>query len=257
MYKINRIEKMKQKGIYKIHFNNCADLLVHEDVLLEQDVLLKNELSSVELNQLEEASSFSAAYYEAINFISRKLRSKHEVMTHLSKKEFNSNCITRVVAKLEMQGYLNDLNYAISYANTVLRTTTKGIDHIKKNLNEHQIDNEFIAEAIDNLDYSMEYDKLYKLVNKKIASNKKYSKQVLREKLFYEFKTKGFETSLINQVFSEVDFSISMDKLQKEVDKLMRKHKDIKKVKHLLKQKGFSNDQIENAIMKEGLDGIY
>jgi regulatory protein len=257
MYKLKKIEKTKQKGIYKLHFENHDALLIHEDVLLSNEVLVKREFNEAEIKELELANSFSAAYYEGIKFITRKLRSKHEMKKMLRKKEFGISVIEQTVQRLEAQGYLNDAHYARSYANTVLRTSTKGIDFIRKTLSEHSISLDIINNAIEHLDLEEEYDKLFKLVTKRISTNKKLSNQVLREKLFYEFKTKGFTSEMINQVFSEVDFSLPNDKLEKEIVKLMNKHKDKYKVKQLLMKKGFRSDQIEEVMMKEGLDGIY
>jgi len=257
MYKIKRIEKLKKKGIYKIHFDHFDDVTLHEDVILSHGVLLKNELTEFEINDLKSANMFSSAYYQSIKFISTKLRSKHELRKYLTKEEYFPEVANEVIEKLENQGYINDKVYAKSFANTVLRTTNKGIDYIRKTLSEHQIGNEIVEEVISGLDYQEEYDKLYKLVSKRVQSNKKYSKKVLREKLFYDFKTKGFETDLINEVFNEIDFTLPTNKLEKEVSKLMRKHNDKYKVKQLLMKKGFSSEQIENAMRDEGLDGFY
>jgi len=248
MYKIEKITKIKKKGMYKIHFDNHEALQVHEDVLLSNELLIKKNLTEEDILILENSTNYSRCYHEAIKFISRKLRSSYELKKHLIKKEFEISTVDEIIEKLISQKYIDDLNYAKSYANTILRTTNKGKDYIRKNLKEHKISDIYVDEAIMMLDDKEEYDKLYKLITKKISLNNKYSARVLREKLFYDLKTKGYTTQMINQVFSEVEFTCNIEHLKVLAQKYMRKYNDKSKVKKTLISKGFESDEIDKVL---------
>ncbi len=101
-------------------------------------------------------------------------------------------------------------------------------------------------------DQSVFDDKIKKFVQKKLKTNHKYSKSILKKRLALELKTNGYTDFNID---SYVDSQNNADILKKECSKLYNKlakkysgkELSLKMYKQLY-QKGFSKEEIETEI---------
>lgn len=69
--------------------------------------------------------SYEASLEKGIFLISLKDRTKKEVRLKLEEKFWNKNAVLKAIEKLEEFGYLNDLNYAISYIESKTRVESR------------------------------------------------------------------------------------------------------------------------------------
>lgn len=96
---------------------------------------------------------------KGIFIISLKDRTKKELQTKLNEKYFNTKMVQKAVQKLEELGYINDLDYTISYINN----RKYGKNRISYNLFQKGINRETIDKAYNIIEEEME--KILKIEN--------------------------------------------------------------------------------------------
>ena len=152
--------------------------------------------------------SYEASLEKGIFLISLKDRTKKEVQLKLEEKFWNKNAVLKAIEKLEEFGYLNDLNYAISY----IESKTYGKNRISYNLFQKGIDRSTVEKAYLTLDEEKEDNvddtKLEKLIeknSKKInINNEREEKKVKEEqKLIQYLARQGFSLDKIFKKLKE------------------------------------------------------
>ena len=152
--------------------------------------------------------SYEASLEKGIFLISLKDRAKKEVQLKLEEKFWNRNAVLKAIEKLEEFGYLNDLNYAISY----IESKTYGKNRISYNLFQKGIDKVTVEKAYLILDEEKEDNvddtKLEKLIeknSKKInINNEREEKKVKEEqKLIQYLARQGFSLDKIFKKLKE------------------------------------------------------
>ena len=153
-------------------------------------------------------SSYDASLEKGIFLISLKDRTKKEVRLKLEEKFWNKNAVLKAIEKLEEFGYLNDLNYAISY----IESKTYGKNRISYNLFQKGIDRSTVEKAYLTLDEEKEENiddvKLGKLIDKnsrKINSSNSRDEKKLKEeqKLIQYLARQGFSLDKIFKKLKE------------------------------------------------------
>ena len=152
--------------------------------------------------------SYEASLEKGIFLISLKDRTKKEVRLKLEEKFWNKNAVLKAIEKLEEFGYLNDLNYAISY----IESKTYGKNRISYNLFQKGIDRSTVEKAYLTLDEEKEENiddvKLKKLIDKnsrKINSSNSRDEKKLKEeqKLIQYLARQGFSLDKIFKKLKE------------------------------------------------------
>jgi len=247
--KIDKIKKIGNK--YKITFDDDSVLKTYDDVIINNRLLYNKKVDADVLNKLNKDTSYYDIYYKTVNYITRKLRSKKEIVEFIDKNNVNERDKKEVIRKLKEIGLINDLQFTKAYISDHIYLSNDGPLKIKKNLLEHNILEETIDLELSNIDINIIIEKLTKLINKKISSTK-YSGYVLKQKILNDFINLGYSKEMICAIFD----SISVNKtslLKKEYDKLYKKYsikysgKELdNKIKSKLYQKGFTIDEINN-----------
>ena len=152
--------------------------------------------------------SYEASLEKGIFLISLKDRTKKEIRLKLEEKFWNKNAVLKAIEKLEEFGYLNDLNYAISY----IESKTYGKNRISYNLFQKGIDRSTVEKAYLTLDEGKEENiddvKLEKLIDKnsrKINSSNSRDEKKLKEeqKLIQYLARQGFSLDKIFKKLKE------------------------------------------------------
>lgn len=152
--------------------------------------------------------SYEASLEKGIFLISLKDRTKKEIRLKLEEKFRNKSAILQAIEKLEELGYLNDLNYAISY----IEGRTYGKNRISYNLFQKGIDKVTVEKAYLTLDEEKEDNvddtKLEKLIeknSKKInINNEREEKKIKEEQKFIQYLARqGFSLDKIFKKLKE------------------------------------------------------
>ena len=152
--------------------------------------------------------SYEASLEKGIFLISLKDRTKKEVRLKLEEKYRNKVAILRAIEKLEEFGYLNDLDYAMSY----IESRTYGKNRISYNLFQKGINKDLVEKAYLTLDEEKEENvedvKLEKLIEKKCkkvnVNNERDEKKIKEEqKLIQYLARQGFSLDKIFKKLKE------------------------------------------------------
>jgi len=213
--------KKSTNGRYIVSLEDDSKLSLYEETILEFNLLLTKNIDDI-----EEITNFNMqyeAYYLALKSINSRFKSEDEVRKTLKNKEYNSEIIEFVIDKLVKQGYLNDQLFAKLYINNQIVTTSRGPLRIKKDLLDKGVSNSIIDEELIEFNEDLQLEKIDKFINKSIKSNHSRGGVILKSKIFNDLKTLGYDSSVINKIINDYDYSDNKDLYKKEYDKLYRK----------------------------------
>ena len=196
---------MKINKIYRNKIYLDTEEIIDISPLIRQKYDLK---VNDNIERFYDEISYEASLEKGIFLISLKDRTKKEIRLKLEEKFRNKSAILQAIEKLEELGYLNDLNYAISY----IEGRTYGKNRISYNLFQKGIDKVTVEKAYLILDEEKEDNvddtKLEKLIeknNKKInINNEREEKKVKEEqKLIQYLARQGFSLDKIFKKLKE------------------------------------------------------
>ena len=249
---IKNIKKLKS-GKYKIELDNSSKILTYDDVIIDNNLLYKKNIDSQLLEEINIETSYYDIYSKVIKYISVKMRSKKEILKYLNKNNVEENEQEKILKDLVKSGLLNDDNFAKAFISDKIYLSNLGRLKIKKELLEHDIEEDTINKILYSYDDSIFEEKLLKLMNKKIK-NSKYNGYLLKQKILYEFTNLGYENDLITKVYNNIEINSNIDKdYDKYYNALSKKYSGdelIKKLKNKLYSRGYSLEEINNIVYK-------
>ena len=250
--------KKQKNGFYKL-VGHDESVMLADEVIINNNILFKKELSEEEINNYLKENYKYECLNKTYKFFKTKLRSKKEVKKYLSKFELNKNDYDFIISKLESQHLLDDNRYVEAYVYDRFNIYHDGVNKIKKDLLSHNISEDIIDKELSKIDYQDIYDKLEKLLIKKINHNTKYPKGEFKRKMELEFFNLGYEISMIDEIIDSNYKPLNEDVLiEKEAAKLINKYQNKYEpnklkmtVKQKLYQKGYSIEMINEIINKK------
>lgn len=247
--KINCIKKSGKK--YVLELDDGSVLKIYGDLLIKYNILYHKEISYKEVELLEKENIYYDAYNCSISYISKKIRSKYEVYNYLDKFLINDNEKNEIIDKLVNLKLIDDRYYANAYINDSLAFTLKGPYKIKKELLKLKIDDSLIDEALSNINDSVYYDNVKKIINKKLKANKKYSGYVIKQKLINELMLLGYPDYVIYESVNNIDYKGDIvNEYKKIYNKLSKRYSDHEldlKIRQKLYSLGYTNSDIEKV----------
>ena len=226
--KINKFKKLNN-NLYEIYIDEDKYKL-YDEIILKYNLLAKKEITAKELEIILDENTNYSCYYTALKYLNTKLRTKKEIKNYLLKKEYKENLIDKVILKLENNNIINNKLYITSYIHDQKYLSQNGPDKILNNLLNLGFKEEEILLYLD-YEESIWIDKIKKIINKKIVSNKKLSSNELKRKISNDLYNLGYKIEtyqeLINNI--QVDDSESFTKAaDKYYEKLKKKYKEPK-----------------------------
>ena len=213
--------KYLKNGKYEVLIDN-EKYILYEDIILKNNILIEKEIDKKKLDNLLKDNSFYEAYYKAINYINKKLRTRKEINNYLRKNDFDNKVVKDAIKRLEFDGYLNDDLYSKAYIHDEMILKSIGPNKIKDDLVKKGIKEEIVIKNLKVYTKEIEFEKLNKLIPKLIKNNKNKSSYILKNKILNDMFLKGFTKEYIMDVIDMQDFDDS-DIYKKEYDKLYKK----------------------------------
>lgn len=202
------IEKyeLTKKNKYNVYLSNGEVIVLDERVITENELLLKKELS----NELYDKVTNENKIYEmmdiAIKYISVRLRSIKEIKDYLNKKYEEKELIELAVSKLIKQGYLDDNKFAKAFIKDKFQFTSMGDYKIKMELEHLGVSYDTIENNISIIDDKSLEDKMKKQIEKMLRTNKKYTGQILKSKIYTHLVSAGFSKDKVLTILNTYDF---------------------------------------------------
>ena len=237
--RIIRYQK-RGKNKYNLELDNGKELLLYEDVILKFNLLIKKEISCEDLIDIDKYNQECDVYFVALNNIKAHYKSIYELRYFLLNKDYPVELIDKVVDKLIRQGYLNDRNYSKSFINSRIITSNKGPLFIEKELLDKKVDYNIIKEELVVFDRELQEEKIKKIIDKEIKSNRTKAGIVLKQKIYNNLKVLGYDISLINMIINDYSFGNNEELARKEYHKLYQKY-----------SRKYSGKELENKIREK------
>lgn len=253
MKKISKIKKINNK--YTIILSDNSSLSFYSDTLIKYNLLKPREISDKELEEVINYNNYIEAYNKALTYISYKQRTKKEIKDKLC--NYSIDVIDKVIKKLDELSLLDEKKYIEAFINDQINLGNKGPFYIKKELKKLNINIDYIDEILNNINEDVWIEKVKKIVDKKINTNKKLPKERLLLKIKNDLILLGYSKNIIDKVLSNIiieeDSEVIEMAFDNEYKRLSKKYKDKeleKKVKYNLYKKGFSLEGIEEILNK-------
>ena len=246
------IKSIKKKGSEYLIILDDETLKINEEVLINNNILYSKKLSNKDIKKIKEETVYYENYSKALKMINRKMRSEKEIRKSL--KDISKEEIDKIIDKLKEINLLNNEVYAESYVNDKINLSLDGQYKIKKELELNDIESEYIEKALEKFTQDLIDEKLEKLINKKLKTNKD-TEYIFKQKTALYLLNLGYSKEDINSHLENI--KIDNSNLEKEMEKIYNKLKTKyegytlkNKLKQKLYLKGFNNDEINNFIEK-------
>lgn len=250
--------KKTKANIYEITIKDGTSKMqyeIYDDIILKNDLLIDKKLTKTKLNNILKENEIITCYYEALKYLSRKMRTKKEIRTFLKRKDYSDYSIEKSIDRLVKEGYLDELKYVSSYINDSLILTLDGPLKIKSSLLNLGIKEKTIDDELSKIDTSIFKEKLIKIIEKKKKTNK-YSNIIFKAKLKSYLTMNGYEDDMIMSMLDSIHID-SSEIFEKEANKIWNvlskkyQNKELKvRFKNKMYTKGFSIDEINKYIDK-------
>lgn len=250
-----KIESIKKSGSnqYCIILEDKTKKKLYDDIILKSGLLFKKEITEEELDDLEKESQKQDAYYQILNLLSRKMRSKKEIRDYLEKKEIALEEQDRIIERLEKNRLLNDDLYARAYVQDRLLLSSDGPNKVRDYLFKQDISIEIIDKYIENYPEEDIYAKAEKIILKKAKSNTNKSGYALKQQIILDMINLGYDKGLVMDILDCVSIESNSKAVTKEYQKIQRRlsakyqGEDLERqIYYKLRSKGFSDVEIDN-----------
>ena len=221
--KIQKYIKQKDNR-YKIKFEDYEDVIFYDDLIIKYNLLAHKEIDEEELEEYIKENKELEAYYKSVKYINKKIRTEKEIKNYLYKLYDDSKIVNKTVDKLKENGYINAEKYIKAYINDKIYLTNDGPYKIQRNLLDLGFDKEMIDEYLWTIDQSIFYDKLVKLVDKRVRTNTHYNAVKLKEKICYDLSNIGYDKSTIIDVVNELEIETPDNLIEKEYLKIKKRY---------------------------------
>lgn len=204
--KLISVLKIIQKGYnYQVIFDNDLKLELSLDQLVEFRISLDKKFSELEIKNLIEESKILFWYNKTIKFISRKLRTKKEILDYLKNTNLDEIQISNILNKLTKNNYINDLLYSKYFLEECMNKL-KGKVYFVYILKNKGISDFIINEVVDSFDEEIVIDRLVIKFQKYQQSIKEYSKSIQIQKIKNNLLRSGFTSNTIEKVIGKINF---------------------------------------------------
>lgn len=246
--KIIKIVKLKN-GLYNLELNKLT-IKTFDEIIIKYNLLYKKEIDDDLLLKIMNDSKYYDIYNKALNYAVKRVRCENDIYYYLSNLEVKNSDIKSIIDKLKKINIINDKLYVRCYINDKLKLSKDGINKIKIDLLNKNINIDIINEEIENIDIDIN-EKLKKLIIKKINLNHKYSNYFLKNKIIRDMINLGYEQSVIDEIFEQNkkdDYNILIYNYRILLNKYKNKYKDKileSKIKSKLYMYGFLYENIK------------
>ena len=188
-------------GKYKVLFDNKKELILYESVIIDTNLLYKKEITSEEYNNLVSLNNYQDIYNKVIKYIGIRLRSKKEITDYLKKMNLSTEVIDDILNKLITNKYIDDERFSQAYIKDKYNFSNNG---------PYKIINELVKLGIDkNMAYTYTFDiitneeeKINKLINKYVKSDKKHDWYYLRNKIYNNLINLGYSKEIVINILN-------------------------------------------------------
>ena len=203
--KIEKYKKIKE-DLYRVLLDNGEIIDIYEDVILANNLLYKSEIDQSLLDKINIENNYQLAYNISVKYIMVRLRSINEIKVYLTKKGYSKDVIDKVIEKLIKNKLLDDEVFTKAYINDKLNFTNVGKYKLINELTtKMKVDNSVVYNVLESYE-EVWNDRIDKLINKYLKSNKKYRGNTIKNKLYIYLVNLGYDKDKVISILNNYDF---------------------------------------------------
>ena len=203
-----RIEKyeLTKKNVYNVYLSNGEVLGLNGKVITDNELLIKKEIDNELYDKLKRDNTICILVDTSVKYIDRRLRSINELRDYLKNKEEDTIIIEEVIDKLIDYKYLDDDRFTKAFIKDKLNFTNWGDYKIKNELKRLGVNEEIIYNNMTSIDDNIYYERINKIIDKDISTNKKYSGIKLKNKIYNHLLTLGYSKEKVISIINNYNF---------------------------------------------------
>lgn len=203
-----RIEKyeLTKKNIYNVYLSNGEVLELNGKVITDNELLIKKDIDNELYDKLKRDNTICILVDTSVKYIDRRLRSINELRDYLKNKEEDTIIIEEVIDKLIDYKYLDDDRFTKAFIKDKLNFTNWGDYKIKNELKRLGVNEEIIYNNMTSIDDNIFYERINKIIDKDISTNKKYSGIKLKKKIYNHLLTLGYSKEKVISIINNYNF---------------------------------------------------
>mgnify|MGYP004469378773 FL=1 len=203
-----RIEKyeLTKKNVYNVYLSNGEVLELNGKVITDNELLIKKEIDNELYDKLKRDNTICILVDTSVKYIDRRLRSIKELKEYLKNKEEDTTIIEEVIDKLIDNKYLDDDRFTKAFIKDKLNFTNWGDYKIKNELKRLGVNEEIIYNNMINIDDNIYYERINKIIDKDISTNKKYNGIKLKNKIYNHLLTLGYSKEKVISIINNYNF---------------------------------------------------
>lgn len=203
--RIDRYEKIS-KDKYRLFLDNGEVLDLYEDVILEDGLLYNKNIDNIKYDNINNDNVIAELYHNCLSYIKSRLRSEKEIRNYLIKKKASDEQINKVVNKLKKNNIINDDYFCKCFIHDKMMFSMQGEYKIILELRNAGIDENIIQNNYDLFDKKIMREKINKLIEKYLKSDKKNNGFKLKNKIYTNLMNQGFSKDMILEILSSYEF---------------------------------------------------
>lgn len=203
-----KIEKyeLTKKNIYNVYLSNGEVLELNGKVITDNELLIKKDIDNELYNKLKRDNTICILVDTSVKYIDRRLRSINELRDYLKNKEEDTIIIEEVIDKLIDYKYLDDDRFTKAFIKDKLNFTNWGDYKIKNELKRLGVNGEIIYNNMTSIDDNIYYERINKIIDKDISTNKKYNGIKLKNKIYNHLLTLGYSKEKVISIINNYNF---------------------------------------------------
>jgi regulatory protein len=150
------------------------------------------------------ADPYSFAMTSALHALAPRAKSRSELYQHLIKREVDSEIADSVLNELELQGLLNDLEFANLWSESRQRQKKMSKRLIAGELRTKGVSQDIIDEVTSKIDDESEYKLAFDLAEKKFRSCHHLEPEKIYGRISGALARKGFSAGLASRIVREL-----------------------------------------------------
>lgn len=203
-----KIEKyeLTKKNIYNVYLSNGEVLELNGKVITDNELLIKKDIDNELYDKLKRDNTICILVDTSVKYIDRRLRSINELRDYLKNKEEDTIIIEEVIDKLINYKYLDDDRFTKAFIKDKLNFTNWGDYKIKNELKRLGVIEEIIYNNMTSIDDNIYYERINKIIDKDISTNKKYGGIKLKNKIYNHLLTLGYSKEKVISIINNYNF---------------------------------------------------
>lgn len=198
--------ELTKKNKYNIYLTNGEVLTLPEKVITENELLFKKNIDKELYDKINRDNNIYEYVEMSIKYITIRLRSVKEIRDYLLKHKVNIDDIDLVIEKLIKAHYLDDDRFTKAFIKDKINFTNYGDYKIKMELQRLGVSSLIIEDNISLIDETIIEDRIRKIIEKDIKSNKKYKGINLKNKIYNHLLSQGYSKEKVISVINDYNF---------------------------------------------------